>query len=190
MSAIAVSDQPVRRGQQPVASPAARWFTIVVGIVFLALAVIAGRELWVRHGHESARSLVKPVTHYIGTVHYETWMLPVGILCGIIGLLLLWMTFKPRRKTHQALTDENVSIWMRPLDVARMATAQAEKIPGVMRAHTVAKGSKVELSITGDSTDPTLIDRVGRTVRPLVQQVQGQPELRIKIANDAREVVE
>ncbi|MBN9643938.1 hypothetical protein ACFSSC_01415 [Corynebacterium mendelii] len=175
------------RGQQPVASPMARWIVMILGVVLLALAGAAGRELWIRYTDTNQQSWARVVTDYIGTMSYEPWMFYAGILCCVLALFLLWFVFKPRFKTHQQLIDTNQSVWMRPIDIARMSTAAAENIPGVQHAQTTVKPRLVHLSIVGDSNDSTLVDRVGRTVGPLIGQVVGSPELKITVSSPEEE---
>lgn len=172
------------QGLNPVASPLARWIAMFFGLVFLALSGAAGRELWVRHFAPEYRSWADPFTEYIGHLSYHTWMLYAGIGCLVVGVLLLIPVFKPRSTTHRRLVDDE-NVWMRPVDIARMTTANAEKVSGVNSASTVVKHNQVRITVTTDRTDPTLADRVSRTVTPLLAQVAGGLELAVSVTNPA-----
>ncbi|AZA14410.1 DUF6286 domain-containing protein [Corynebacterium choanae] len=176
--------KPEPIGQQQVGAPAARWLVLCLGIVLLALAGVAGRELWVRYSDTTQPSWARPVTDYIGNLTYQQWMLYAGIACLVVALLLLIAVFKPRPKTHRPLVDANQSVWMRPVDIARMCSAAAEHVPGVEAATTTVKPRSITVALTADANDQTLTDRVGRVLSPLVKQVAGEPELKLSVTHN------
>lgn len=170
------------RGSQPLASPAARWLMILFGLLLLAGAVVCGRELFIIYGGYGWGSWIQPVTTYFGEMTFKNWMVPAAVLSIIVGLLLLWLALRPRTKTHRQL-DSEVSLWTRPVDIARMVTAKAEAQPGVLQARTVADKKTIKLTVVGDAFDPTLQPRVEEAVSPLIAMVASQPSLKIDIDN-------
>lgn len=174
----------VRSPQTPVASPGARWIAIVFGLALLAVAFVTGRELYIRHFDDSQRSWILPITNYVGHLSYHMWMLYAGAVAIAVAVVLLVWVFKPRPTTHVALNGGPAVVWMRPVDVARMTTAAAERVAGVDHAETIVKKNAVELTIDGATQDSTLVDRVARTVGPLVGRVAGSPSFSIKLAGD------
>ena len=51
-----------RAGAEPKGNPAVRWLTILLGLVFLALSGVIGRDLWYRYqDNDPQNSWVRPV---------------------------------------------------------------------------------------------------------------------------------
>ena len=90
------------------------------------------------------------------------WLtVPVITLLGILGLLFVWWALKPRHKTHVAAEPAESSMWMRPVDIARLASGQASKINGVAGAKSVATRRRVQVSVRPSlQEDADVTDRV------------------------------
>lgn len=170
----------------PAASPVARYITILVGLIAIALGVISIREYWLFTDEGHGLSLLKSSLDWIAAPSNQTWMLPAGIACVMVGVLLLYIAVRPRTKTHRRL-DGDVNIYVRPVDIARMCTAHAEKTPGVLKAHTIATSRTVTVTLTGDTSDATLVPRVESVLSPLVAALAQQPQLKVKQAKRGAE---
>ncbi|MEZ2121705.1 DUF6286 domain-containing protein [Corynebacterium sp. CCM 9203] len=168
------------RGHRPAASPVARYLAILLGVLLIAAAAVAGRDLYIRYTDIDWQPWISTATDWIGHLTYRSWMLPAGIATLILGLLLLWASLRPRTKTHREL-DSAVAVWMRPVDVARMCTASAQRIPGVMAAHTVAKKRSINVTVIGNPQDSELRDNLQRSLEPLVSLVGGSPSLNVSV---------
>ncbi|MCK7637502.1 DUF6286 domain-containing protein [Corynebacterium pygosceleis] len=168
------------RGHRPAASPVARYLAILLGLLLLAAAAVAGRDLYIRYTDVEWQPWVSTATEWIGGLSYRNWMLPAGIAALIVGLLLLWASIRPRTKTHRELTSP-VAVWMRPVDVARMCTASAQQVPGVMAAHTVAKKRSIDVTVIGNPGDERLRDELHRSLQPLANLVAGSPALNVQV---------
>ena len=162
-------------GSEPVRDPGAKWVSVILGILLIALAIIIGREFWVVYGNNSAQSWLEPVYSWIAGLTYQDWMFPVGILLCVIALVLLAVTFWPRKSTYRQI-ESTTSLWMRPIDIARLCTAQAERVPGVLRAHSTVTPKHITVSVNGDtSTAEDLTNRVTQQLTPHLANVAGAP---------------
>ena len=170
------------RGHRPAASPAARYLAVLIGLLLVAAAVVAGRDLYIRYTDVEWQPWVSAATGWIGDLTYRAWMLPAGIAALIIGLLLIWAAIRPRTKTHRELTSE-VAVWMRPVDVARMCTASAQRVPGVMGAHTVARKRSIDVTVIGNTADQRLREELQQSLQPLASLVAGSPRLNVQVQN-------
>lgn len=170
------------RAPEPRAYPAAGWVANIIGLLLLVLAGLAIWDLWAHYSKGGAKPILTPAAEQASQWTMQSWMIPAGVVSIILGLILLVLALRPRTRTHRALNSD-VSAWMRPVDIARMTTANAERVPGVMKAHTVVTESKVNLSVVGDVADDTLIQRVSNEVAPQLRQVASSPELKIKVQN-------
>ncbi|MCF4005886.1 DUF6286 domain-containing protein [Corynebacterium uropygiale] len=171
-------------GQEPRANPFARWVTILIGLLFIALAVIAGREIWaISDKGANAPQWLKPVFELFGGPGLPGWALAAGIIAIIVGIIFIIVALKPRRRTHRRVTSE-VSLWTRPVDVSRMASQAARKVPGVSTAHSTVKGSTLAVSIAGDTTDSSLAQRVEETLSPLVANLENPKQVKVRVQKE------
>ncbi|MEX3507775.1 MULTISPECIES: DUF6286 domain-containing protein [unclassified Corynebacterium] len=181
MSANSDNQEIVGLGQQPKASPAARGWAIFLGLLLLALAVMAGRETWLVATDANASSWVTPVTDLVARENLETWMIWAGVAAVVVGLIFLIVAFKPRRKTHMRLESERSSVWLRAVDVARRSSAVARQVPGVAAARTQATDKNVKITVNGDTEDPALAPRVEEAVSQALQTLESTPRVSVTV---------
>lgn len=165
---------------QPLAQPTARYTAVILGLLLLGLVGVVIRELWSMRTDSDLESWAEPITQVIGRATYQPWMLPAGIASIVLGIILIYIAFRPRTRTHRPLAS-TASLWTRSVDIARMCTAASEKVPGVMRAYSVATNKRVTVNVHGDVKDPTLQSRVEAVVEPLVAELEHEPDLAIRI---------
>ena len=151
---------------EPKADPKIRWFTVAVGLVCLIIGIVGIHDLWVHFTGSPA--WVTPVSDFIAAKQFHLWLLGLAVLFFLLALVLIVQVFLPRARTHRRLTTK-AAIWMRPIDIARMCTGQAERVPGVVEAHTVVTPKSVTITVEGDTTDPSLEQRVLDSVEFLLE---------------------
>lgn len=186
------SSLPVGFGQRPKASPPARGWTIIVGILLLAAAVVAGREAWVVGAKEGGVSWLQPFIDVMSTPTVATWMLVAGGVAFVVGLILLWAACAPRKAMHVQIGSEDASMWLRAVDIARVASATARRVPGTVAARSRAKisqgRSQITVTATGDTDDAQLKARVTEAVTAALAAITPPPEITVVIENDEEEV--
>lgn len=133
---------------EPKGSPAARWWTILVALLFLAIAVVTGRELLLRN-FEGLRweSWIDPIFDSVATNNYHQWMTIAAVVALVLGLIFFIAGCKPRPTKHSEIPAD-VSLWARPVDIARHLTAYAKRQPGVQYATTTVRKNKISQLIT------------------------------------------
>ncbi|KQB87370.1 DUF6286 domain-containing protein [Corynebacterium lowii] len=173
-------------GQEPKGSPAARWVSILLGLGLIALAVVAGRELWLYYSDAATdQSLIVPLLDNLSQGSFQEWMIPASIVAIVVGLLLLLIAVKPRKRSYLPLESE-VSLWARPVDIARYTTATAKRVPGVTTAFTQVRKNTVKLHATATSGDSTLEQRVHDDVHRNLDPLLGDSmTLKLSIDNTA-----
>ncbi|PFG27246.1 hypothetical protein [Corynebacterium renale] len=141
-------DQQNSRALEPKGSPSARWWAIIVALLLLAVAVVTGRELLLRN-FEGIRweSWIDPVLDSLATNDYHQWMTIASVVALVVGLIFFIAGVKPRPRTHSAIPAE-VSLWARPVDIARHLTAFAKRQPGVQNATTTVRKNKITQVVT------------------------------------------
>ena len=83
-------------------------------------------------------------------------------------------------------------MWLRAVDIARVASASARRVPGASAARSRAKISTkrahVTVTATGDVEDAQLKERVKDAVTAALSAVSPTPELTVHIENDQEEI--
>lgn len=164
----------------PRAQPSSRIFALTLCLLMFGVAGIAARELWTKRTGTALESWLSPIFELISRAQYQPWMLPVGILAIVVGLIFMFSSLKPRRATHQALAGEP-TLWVRNVDIARMCTAVAERVPGVAVASTYASPRVVTVTVTGNSGDEPLPDRVRLAVHDKLAKLAKAPTLHVRM---------
>ncbi|GAB3691827.1 DUF6286 domain-containing protein [Corynebacterium nasicanis] len=140
-------------GRAPRANPWARHVAILIGVALCGVAVVCGREIWLRNSTSiDWDTWVEPVTMTIGNATFQPWMLPAGAAAVLLGLFLVWVAVRPRSLTHRAVRSE-ASLWIRPVDISRLLSATARRVPGVATARTHLSGSTAHVTVTGHEGD-------------------------------------
>lgn len=153
-----------REALTPKASPAVRWWAVLLGLLLVGLAFVAGREAWLVANGTPSGSWTQWFINTMDTPGVQPWMFYAAVGSIVVGLIFLFIAVKPRRTTHQRLSSDVASLWVRPVDEARIASSAARKVPGVRAAQTRAKGQKVDVTVHGDAGDTTLEGRVRENV--------------------------
>ena len=156
-------------GQEPRATPAARWLAVLLGLALVALGVVAGREMWMRRSDGASwPSWLDPVLEMVAENRFQPWMTWASIIAVVVGLILIVVAFKPRARTHRRLAS-TTSLWARPVDIARLTTATAKRTPGVGSASTRVSGKTVTAEVQANST----ADGVAESIRSSIESTVG-----------------
>ncbi|MDO4910226.1 MAG: DUF6286 domain-containing protein [Corynebacterium sp.] len=141
------------------ASPLARWGGILVGIVLLAVAFLAAHEIWAFDTRNP--SVLLGVNDALHDTTQPAVLIAAAAIFLILGLWCLFAALRPRQRTHVPWGEQQ--LWLRPVDIANVATKVAKTVPGVGEVKTVATLRKitvhVEPLLPASSTDnsiPTL----------------------------------
>ncbi|WP_295629604.1 DUF6286 domain-containing protein [uncultured Corynebacterium sp.] len=123
------------RSPVPLAAPAARPVAYLVVVALAAIGVVAAHDLLVRLGALDRPELVAAAVDALDDRGWDQVAPVASVIAIILGVALLFVAFKPRRRTHLRISGE-ADMWARPIDVGRIASAAARRIPGVVDART------------------------------------------------------
>lgn len=132
----------------PLAAPAARPVAHLVTVALTAIGIVAGHDWLSRMGAIDGPEIIAGFVDWLDGRGWDTVLLPASVLGLAIGLALLFVAVKPRRRTH-VRASADVDLWVRPIDVGRIAARAARRCPGVFDASAVA-GSRV-VTVTADA---------------------------------------
>ncbi|MEE3852786.1 hypothetical protein VZC37_20775 [Gordonia sp. LSe1-13] len=130
----------------PAANPAAAVMGAVIAASLLALGVVAARDLLVEAGWLTGPGWLHAAADWIADIRWWDWMWPMAIAMISVGVGLLWLAVRPRRRTHLSIAEHEV-LWTRRVDVARSCSAVVCALPGVADATTVVGRRRAKVSV-------------------------------------------
>ncbi|EGD54943.1 DUF6286 domain-containing protein [Gordonia neofelifaecis] len=176
-----IADTPVR---EPVAFPGAAIAGGVLGVALLVLSGLLVRDVLVVTGLVGGDTWTHHLVVELSAQTWSGWMWSIPILCALVGLGLLWLAIKPRRRTHLSVDGYQVA-WTRPVDVARSASAAALKVPNVRRAVTSVGRKRIRVTVT--AAGPVDRERIARAAADAVARVCAGRPVVVKVRDPRRE---
>lgn len=172
----------------PLAAPAARPVAYLVALTLAAISVIAGHDLLAR-----LEAIDRPevIAGFVGWLDGHGWdavLLPASIAAILLGTALVLVAVKPRRRTHVRVPGD-ADMWLRPVDVGRIASRTARRCPGVYDATAIAAPRAVTVTVDGAASngdDPA--DKVRDAVAAeLAGAVADPPVVKVRTLRGAEE---
>ena len=161
--------------KHPVAISAATWSGIVVSLLALGAAVLAVQNAVVHAGWVGAPSWVGEIASTVDGLTAEWWLIIPGAVAALVGLWLLVLAFKPRRRTSVRSTGQT-PLFVRPLDLARWSSDTAGALPVVIEALSTATRKRVTVRVSTAESDrenvrAQVADAVEKRLSPLGVEV-------------------
>ncbi|MHA3021339.1 DUF6286 domain-containing protein [Mycobacterium sp. BMJ-28] len=180
-----MTDDTARRpvpGPVPVATAGARYVGVALALISLVAGVVALREAGVVLGWVAGTPWIGTAVNAIHGVHSQWWMMPAGAGVLAIGAWLVFSALRPRRKTAVAV-DATGSVWMRPRDVARLASHAAASVPGVEVLRSEATRRKVTLyvGLVGVESDAGTKGSIAAAVGSATEILSPPPRIAVRI---------
>lgn len=143
---VAVPATTPRPAAVPVGAAGASYVAAFLALLVVAVGALAVRDAAVAAGWLGGIRWI-PIVGDVGgdAVHGLVpagWMLPAGVAVAAVGIALVVTALAPRRKTATALVADT-TVYLARSDVARVASAAAQQVPGVVAATTKASQRKV-----------------------------------------------
>ena len=169
-------------GDEPLGNPASRWFAVLISLLLLALAGVAARDLWYHfYGDEApSDSWLGRTWDFLGSFAADVTAVVVGILLVLVGLILLFFTFKPRPHGHVRVNSP-ASIWTRPVDIARKTTFTTRGDLGGEQVSTKANRKSVKVQVVDDGSGPAMQERITRALNDEFRVLKAQPAVSVKL---------
>nr|WP_314143653.1 DUF6286 domain-containing protein [uncultured Rhodococcus sp.] len=170
-----------KASKKPVANPTAAVPAILFALVLIGAGVVLGREALLNLGAIDGPEWVAPAAANLDGLTAQPWMLPGGIAAVVVGLILVFVAIRPRRRTHRALSEQDV--WLRKGDVAAVARAAALDSVGVDSATAKAGNKKVTVAVsTVSGTDTSeLKSSVVTSVDDALRPLASTPKVRTRV---------
>jgi hypothetical protein len=144
--------------------------------------VVSLREAGVKLGWLAGTPWIGAAITALNGLRSQWWMVPAGAVALLIGLWLVVVAVRPRRKTVVAV-DAAGSVWMRPRDVARLASHAASCVPGVEVLNSAATRRKVTMyvGITGIESDTAAKGLIAAAVGSATEILIPTPRIVVRI---------
>ncbi|MBI3226057.1 MAG: hypothetical protein HYZ39_13480 [Mycolicibacterium cosmeticum] len=169
-------------GRVPVATAPARYIGVALALTFLIAGGLALREAGVVLGWVAGTSWIGTVVAAVDGLHSQWWMVPAGAVVLAAGAWMVFSALRPRRKTAVAV-DAQGAVWMRPRDVARLASFAAAAVPGVEVLRSEATRRKVILyvGLTGAESDSGAKGAIAAAVGSATEILSPPPRIAVRI---------
>jgi len=169
----------------PTAAPAAVPAAIAIAVGLLALAAVAARELLIARGTISGAPWLRNTFEWLSRLHWEQWLVPVALAALVLGILFVLLALAPRTRTHvpARIGADAPAVWLRPVDVARMCSARAGTVAGVVTAHTTVDRRRATVRIVAAPDRPVdeLRSAVTDAVREQLAVLDRPSKLRVRV---------
>jgi HAMP domain-containing protein len=160
------------------ARTAASWLGLVFAVVLIGVGVVLVHDALVRLDVVAGSDWITSAADSTGTVRPGVLVAVIGLVLVVVALMLLVGAVTPRRRLGSALAAGNGQYVM-PADIARLASAAAKRVDGVLDARSTATSSKVTVvaHITGDRES---VDRVTQAVQASVSVLERPVKVRVR----------
>ena len=156
--------------------PAVIWVTTVISLSLIGLAVVSVRDLATSQGWAAGKPWVREWLGQRGSLTVSTPVIVIAACLGLLGVVVLWASLKPGRRTHLA-TSLDDDLWLTSGAVAALARHVADRSQGVITAEASSRGRKITVGVV-TADDP---DEVRSRVAAALQRVTDLTRARISV---------
>jgi hypothetical protein len=180
----AAGPTPSRPAPAPVAAAGASRAAVVLAIGVTAIGGVAVRDALVALGWVGGAQWLPPVIDAVDGLAPRPWMVAAGAALTVVGLLLMVVALLPRRRTAVALTADS-AVYLHAKDVAKLASAAAGTVPGVLEARTTSSRRKavVRCRVTGATRE--VRDAVTEAVSRELAALQNPPRTVVHVRTES-----
>lgn len=169
--------RPLGAARRPRPAPSATAPAALLVVLLVAAAVVGIHDLLVHLGAVPGSSWTAAVLSSLDDQQRQSWFVPAGIAVAVVGVLVVLAALRPRRRTHRQAVDDP-TLWLRPVDLARTASAAALGTADVATATSTVRRQKVRTKVVShpnaetDVVHDAVTAAVGAAVDPLIGTVK------------------
>ncbi|GIF01854.1 DUF6286 domain-containing protein [Paractinoplanes rishiriensis] len=135
----------------------------LMAVLLTAIGVVLLHDAIARIDARPGRTWIAAIVDGLDGLTAEWWMIPAGLAVALIGVWLIVTALRPRSRKTLAVTSKT-GVFLRTGDIARLASAAADDVDGVLAANSVASRRAVTVTVESDR------DQVADLVRDAVEQ--------------------
>lgn len=170
--------------RSPVAGPAAGAVGVVAAVVLIVLGAVGVAEMLRSVGLLRGEVIRPDWFGWTAVLEPTSWLRPAGVAAVVIGLVLLVIAVKPRRRTHLAVQGPDTIVWIGAADAARLAAESATGLDSVTAASVVARRRRLDATVTTFGDPARVRDEVRTSIAERLRTVSPQPRVRIELRED------
>lgn len=169
----------------PLGAAKSAFVAAVLALVLIAIGALGIRDAAVAAGWLRGDLLLPNAFDGISEIGPQPWMVPAGLAVAVLGIVLAVVALLPRRPVAVAL-DADTAVYVGHGDVARVASAAALDVPGVLSATSTASSRRVVVRCratgSGDDVRALVADAVGDALAPL----RHTPRIAVRVRQEDR----
>lgn len=155
----------------------------VLAVLLLALAVLLGREAAVGLGWLGGSPWLPSASKALDGLAAQTWMIAAGVVLALVGLWLVVTALRPRSRKTLPVTAET-GVFVETRDVARLASAAAREVDGVLDAKSSAGRSSVVVQV--EALSPEVSSVVQQQVTERLRALRSTLRVKVKVSTPSR----
>jgi hypothetical protein len=150
----------------------------VMAVLLTAIGVVLLHDAIAESDSKPGRTWITAIIDGLDGLTAEWWMIPAGLAVALIGVWLIVTALRPRSRKTLAVTSAT-GIFLRTADIARLASAAADDVDGVLSARAVA--SRRRITVTVESDRNQVADPVRDAVNERLSALQTPPPVNVRV---------
>lgn len=173
------------RARAPLGAAKSAFVAAFLALVLIAIGALGVRDAAVAAGWLRGEPLIPKAFDAISEFGPQPWMVPAGVALALSGIVLAVVSLLPRRPTAVAV-QAGTAVYVGHGDVARVASAAALDVPGVLTATSTASARKVVVRCraTGHGDDVRAL--VNEAVSDALEPLRHTPRIAVRIRQEDR----
>lgn len=164
----------------PLAVAKAAFLAAFLAMVLIAIGVLGVRDAAVAAGWLRGELLIPKGFDAIAEFGPQSWMVPAGVALAVLGVALAVLALLPRRPTAVPV-EAATAVYIGHGDVARVASAVALDVPGVLAATSTASSRRVVVRCQATGTGDEVRDLVAAAVADALEPLRHTPRVAVRI---------
>jgi hypothetical protein len=169
--AMQAANQKTGAGRVGIVGPVMALLLIGIGVVLLHDAIAESDS-------KPGRTWIAAIFDGFDGLTAEWWMIPLGLVIALLGVWLIVTALRPRSRKTLPVTSAT-GIFLRAADVARLASAAADDVDGVLAASSIASRRKVDVTVESDRDQ--VADLVRDAVTERLSALQKPPPVKVRV---------
>lgn len=132
--------------RSPLATAGAAYLGAVLSLALIAVGGVGIRDGVRAAGWITGSSWTGAAAERVDGLRFAGWMSFAGVAAVIVGVVIVVVAIKPRRKTSLEVSGRS-SIVIARSDLARAAATAARDVPGVVDARATASRRKLNMNV-------------------------------------------
>lgn len=150
----------------------------VMALVLTAIGFVLLHDAIAEADTRPGRTWLAAMADGLDRLTAEWWMIPAGVGIALVGVWLIFTAVRPRSRKTLAVTSET-GVFLRTRDVARLASAAADDVDGVLSASSTATRRAVTVSVESDRDG--IADLVRDTVGQRLSALASPPKVKVRV---------